>query len=213
MNTYEKYCPNVWVAKCEQEHKKGDVIPVANKYGKESDCEVHNLVAQYGGHYYYSITRCDGINKQTYAERKAEKYRAWEAAQEAKSSKFFEQSREGADFLVLAEPIKVGHHSEKRHRALIERNHARMDKALQASKDAKAHAQKAAYWASMADKIDLSMPESVEYFQDCLERAVAHHEGLKNGSIKRPHDMALQYSSKKVKDLRKAVETAKKLWG
>ena len=32
-----------------------------------------------------------------------------------------EASNEGKEFLVMGEPIKIGHHSEKRHRALIER--------------------------------------------------------------------------------------------
>ena len=34
MNIYRKYCPNVFVAQCEEEHKKGDTIIVETKYGK-----------------------------------------------------------------------------------------------------------------------------------------------------------------------------------
>jgi len=26
MNTYKKYCPNVFVAQCEEKHEKGDTI-------------------------------------------------------------------------------------------------------------------------------------------------------------------------------------------
>lgn len=26
MNKFKKYCPNVWVAECEEEYKKGDII-------------------------------------------------------------------------------------------------------------------------------------------------------------------------------------------
>lgn len=36
-NTYYKYCANVFLAKCEQQYKKGDVISVENKYGKENE--------------------------------------------------------------------------------------------------------------------------------------------------------------------------------
>ena len=30
LNTYVKYCPNVWLAKCSSEHQKGEIIKVAN---------------------------------------------------------------------------------------------------------------------------------------------------------------------------------------
>lgn len=26
MNKFKKYCPNVWVAECEEEYEKGDII-------------------------------------------------------------------------------------------------------------------------------------------------------------------------------------------
>lgn len=35
MNTYAKYCPNVFLAKCEEQYQKGDIITVTTKYGKE----------------------------------------------------------------------------------------------------------------------------------------------------------------------------------
>lgn len=213
MNTYTKYCPNVWLAKCETEFKRGDIIQVANKYGKEADCEIHNLVVKNTNGYFYSITRCDGLNRQTYAERKAEKYQAWAQSAENKSSMFYEQSNEGRDFLSLGEPIKVGHHSEGRHRALIARNHARMGKSIEQSNKAESHEQKAAYWQHMTDKIDLSMPESIEYFTHVLENAAAHHQGLKDGTKERSHSMSLAYASKTVKELTAKIVTANKLWG
>lgn len=46
MNKFKKYCPNVWVAECEEEYKKGDIIQLETKYGKEVECEVYNLVLQ-----------------------------------------------------------------------------------------------------------------------------------------------------------------------
>jgi hypothetical protein len=145
MNTFAKYCPNVWLAKCEQEHTKGEIIQVANKYGQQRDCEVHNLVVKNSTGYYYSVTRCDGTNRQTYAEKKAAKYQAWAESQRAKSDEWAAKSMEGRDFLSLGEPIKVGHHSESRHRALIDRNHQRMGKSIEAEEAAKNHSHKAAY--------------------------------------------------------------------
>jgi hypothetical protein len=212
MNTYAKYCPNVWLAKCQSEHKKGDIIQVENKYGQENDCEIHNLVVKNSNGYFYSITRCDGLNKQTYAERKAEKYNAWAAAAKEESVMHWERSNEQRDFLSMGEPIKVGHHSEKRHRALIARNHGRMNKAVKANERAENHEYKAEYWESRKNDIDLSMPESVEFFTFELEKAVKHHSGLKDGSIKREHSFSLTYAAKKVKELKSKVDIAAKLW-
>lgn len=73
MNTYAKYCPNVYVAKCDGQHEKGEVITVQTKYGKENECVVHNLVANKDGFFYYSIIRADGYNTQERARMKAER--------------------------------------------------------------------------------------------------------------------------------------------
>lgn len=88
---------------------------------------------------------------------------------ENKSTAYWEASSEGKDFLVLGEPIKIGHHSEKRHRSLIERNHNRMHKSVEQSKIAEGHESKADYWNSRTSIINLSMPESVEYYEFKVE--------------------------------------------
>ena len=66
-NTFSKYCPNVWLAKCSKQYQKGDFIDVENRFGKVVECEVHNFIYEKAGFFYYSITRCDGLNRQTYA--------------------------------------------------------------------------------------------------------------------------------------------------
>jgi hypothetical protein len=212
MNIYRKYCPNVFVAQCDQEHEKGETIIVETKYGKENEHIVHNLVFQKDDHFYYSITRADGFNNQERARRKSEKLNEWADNAEKRSAEWFERSNEGKDFLRLAEPIKVGHHSEKRHRALIDRNWKRMSNAMDESQKAEAYRQRTDYWESMANKIDLSMPESLEFFQIMLDHATDYHKGLKDGTIKRAHSYSLAYATKKVKDLKGKVEIAKKLW-
>lgn len=212
MNTYVKYIPNVWLAKCQDPHQKGDIIQVANKYGKEADCEVHNLIAHNCNGYFYSITRCDGLNRQTYAERKAEKYNEWAKSTQAKQKTWFEKANEGSNFLCLGEPIKIGHHSEKRHRALLARNDTRMRNGFALNDKIESHNSKAAYWESRTNDIDLSMPESVEYFEYKLALAEQHQAGLKNGSIPREHSFSLPYATKAVKELKAKVEIAKKLW-
>ena len=62
-NTYAKYCPNVWVAKCREKHEKGEIIPVTTQYGKEDDSIVFNLVAQKDGFYYYSIVMLSMVSR------------------------------------------------------------------------------------------------------------------------------------------------------
>ncbi len=216
MNTYKKYCPNVFVAKCEEEYQKGDVIEVTTKYGKINECIVHNFIGYMGTKenpmYCYSIIRADGFNSQERAKNKVEKLNNWADSADKKSDEWVEKSNEGKDFLALGEPIKVGHHSEKRHRALIDRNWNRMSNAVGEQKKADAYRERTGYWESMAKKIDLSMPESVEFFQVQLGEATEYHKGLKDGSIKREHSFSLTYANKKVKELKSKYETALKLW-
>ena len=212
MNTYSKFCPNVFLAKCTEQHEKGEVINVETKYGKENECIVHNLIYQKDGFYFYSITRADGYNNQERARNKVEKLTNWADNADKKGDEWREKSNEGKDFLALAEPIKVGHHSEKKHRALIERNWNRMSNAMEEFKKADAYRERTAYWESMANKIDLSMPESLEFFEIQLEEAKQYHQFLKDNPAERPHEMALSYASKKVNDLKSKHETAVKLW-
>lgn len=212
MNTYSKYEPNVFLAKCTEKHEKGEIINVTTRYGKENESEVYNLIYEKDGFFYYSITRADGFNIQERAKAKAERYSTWAASAERKSDQYYEASNEGADFLILAEPIKVGHHSEKRHRALIERNWNRMGKSVEFSKKADAHESRAEYWARKENDINLSMPESLEYFEFKLENAKEYHEGLKSGKYPRSHSFSLTYAKKEVNELTKKLEIAKKLW-
>lgn len=214
MNIYAKYTANVFVAKCPEQHQKGDIITLETKYGKEHECVVFNLVhTDKEGNFYYSIVRSDGFNYQEYCKAKAERYQSWANARENKSNEYFQASQEGKDFLSLAEPIKVGHHSEKRHRALIDRNWNRMAKSVENSKIAEVHESKADYWAKRANDINLSMPESIEYYEFKLEEAKEYHEGLKSGKYERSHSYSLTYAKKAVNELQDKLKTAKKLWG
>lgn len=211
-NTYSKYVPNVFLAKCSQQYSKGEVIPVTTKYGKENECIVFNLIGQKDGFYYYSIVRADGFNVQEYAKRKAEKLQGYAATADSKSTAYWNASHEGRDFLALGEPIKVGHHSEKRHRALIERNHNRMHNAVEMDKKAKEYESRAEYWKGRESIINLSMPESLEYYEYELEKAKEKHEMYKNNPEKRQHSFSLTYAKKEVSEIEKKLQLANKLW-
>ena len=198
----------MWVAECDEKHNKGEIITLETQYGKEVYCEIYNLVAEKNNKFYYSIVHLEELS---YAERKADKYRNSQALHEAKSHEWHEKSQEGAEFLRLAEPIKIGHHSEHRHRALIERNWNRIGNAVKEEKIADERARKAEYWEAKAEEINLSMPESLEYFSKQLEKAKTRQQGLKNGTIKREHSYSLTYATKAVKDLTAKLEIAQKL--
>lgn len=210
MNKFKKYCPNVWVAECDEVHKKGEVIELETKYGKEVECEVYNLIAKNDDKYFYSIVR---VEDQSYAQRRAKRYANIASNHNVKSNEYIKASEEGKEFLSLGEPIKVGHHSEKRHRALIERNWRRMEKSVEHFEKAESAQHKAEYWENKAQEITLAMPESIEYFLARLEKAITYHNGLKDGSIEREHSYSLTYANKEVKEIKKKVEIAKLLWG
>lgn len=213
MNTYSKYCPNVFVAKCEERHEKGETILVTTKYGKENEHIVHNLVMERGGFFYYSITRADGFNCQERAKRKAEKYEQAAANAYRRSKEFFWKSEKHADFLSLGEPIKVGHHSERRHRKMIEDAKNNTGKMVAEMDKAEAYRDKAEAWERKSEDINLSMPESIEYYRDRLEKATAYHQAMKEGKIERSHSYSLTYAKKAVNEAQKNYDIAVKLWG
>ena len=139
MNIYKKYYPNVFVAQSESEHKKGDIITLTTKWGDEHECIVHNLVGKSAQYFYYSITRADGLTSQDRAKMKVEKLNSWATSADNRSDEYRNKSNEGKEFLSLGEPIKIGHHSEKRHRALIERNWNNMSKCISERDKAEAY--------------------------------------------------------------------------
>ena len=212
MNIYQKYCPNVFVEKCTEQHEKGETIILETKYGKENEEIVHNFLGQKNEFYYYSIVRADGFNVQEWAKRRAERLENASMNASKKANGYYEASKEGADFLKLAEPIKIGHHSEKRHRALIERNHNRFGKFIEHSDKSNDYVERAKYWKQRENTINLSMPESLEFFEFKLQEAIERHEGLKSGTIEKEHDYSLQYANKDKKELEVKVNIAHRLW-
>ncbi len=212
MNTYYKFCPNVFLAKCDAKHEKGETILVTTKYGKENESIVFNLIFERDGFYYYSIVRADGFNVQEWAKRKAERRLDWAATAERKSEEYFKASNKDSDFLSLGEPIKIGHHSERRHRKAIEDAWHNMGKSVEFDEKAREHERIAQYWANKADTINLSMPESVDYYEHKLAAAKEYHEGLKSGKYPREHSYSLTYAKKAVNEAQKNFDLAKKLW-
>lgn len=212
-NTYSKYCPNVFLAKCGEKHEKGEIITLTTRYGKENEVEVWNLVYERDGFFFYSFTRVDGYNRQERARARAEKYKEWAAGAREKASEAFEASDNAVKGIVPGQPILVGHHSEKKHRAAIEKSWNAIGRGVALDKKAEGHDSKANYWEGQAEKIDLSMPESIEYYQHKLEEAKEYHEGVKSGKYQREHTYTLTYAKKAVNEAQKNLDIAIKLWG
>ena len=106
---------------------------------------------------------------QVKAEHRAERmeHRAEKAEQE--SDMFYKKSNQHADFLSLGEPIKVGHHSERRHRKIIEQAHNNMGKSVDASK-------KAEYYTDRAETAKITA-EGAQYSNPrYLGRRIKEHE-------------------------------------
>lgn len=202
----------MFLAKCDAKHEKGEVINVTTKYGKENESIVFNLMFERDGFYYYSIVRADGFNVQEWAKQRAERRRAWAESAERKNKEYFDKSNKDRDFLSLAEPIKVGHHSEKRHRKAIEDAWNNTGKAVAFSDKATEHESKAEYWDKRANTINLSMPESVDFYEHKLEVAKEYHEGVKSGKYPREHAYTLTYAKKAVNEAQKNFDLAQKLW-
>ncbi len=213
MNTYAKYCPNVFVAKCSEKHESGETILLETKYGNKHECIVYNLVkGGSDGFFYYSIVRADGFNSQEWAKRKADKLGLNALSAENKSNLYYEKSNKDRGFLSLGEPIKIGHHLEKRHRKAFEDANNNMRKCVEFSKKAEEYESRVSYWEKKASSINLSMPESLEFYQFELEKAIQEHLDLKSGAKKPAHSYSITYANKKVKDLKSKIEIAKKLW-
>lgn len=213
MNTYAKYCAGVFCAKCIEPHQKGDTITMTTRHGSEHDAIVFNLLLEKDCYYYYSVVRADGFNKQEWAKRRAERFAHAAINAEKQSNQYYQRSRKNADILSLGEPIKVGHHSERKHRRIIDEANNNMRKSIEMDDLVKQRQDRAAYYEKLEGKIDLSMPESIDYYEHLLEEAMEQHEGMKNGTVERSHSMSLQYAKKRVKDLEDKVKIATKLWG
>lgn len=212
MNTYSKYVPNVFLAKCSEKHDKGETIVLTTQYGKEHECIVFNLIFEKDGFFYYSIVRADGYNVQERAKARAERYNQWAASAEKKSEQYFQTSHAITEHIPMGQPILVGHHSEGYHRRALDRSWAAMGKSVEMSNKAESHESKAQYWAKKANDINLSMPESIDFYEFKLEEAKKYHEGLKNGTIARSHSFSLPYAKKEVNELESKLNLAKKLW-
>ena len=92
MNTYSKFAPTVFVAKCTESHEKGEIITLTSKYGQETDVIVYNFLGEKSGFFYYSFQRAENCEK--YIVNAVTKSNAYITAEED-------------EFLISGEPVEV----------------------------------------------------------------------------------------------------------
>jgi hypothetical protein len=156
--------------------------------------------------------RADGYNHKEQAKRKAERLLNASYNATKKSDSYYHAAHRAIEGVVFGQPILIGHHSEGIHRRAIEKSNNAMRKSVETQEQAGKYETRAKFWEQKANKIDLSMPESLEFYQFELEKAKAKHEGLKNGTIKRDHSFSLTYAKKEVNDIETKLNIAKRLW-
>lgn len=208
---FKKYCANVYVIETEFSNlTRFDEVMVENRYGNLVKCTIYNKVSAKNGLSYYSQTR-ENVNIKTINEKKAEKRKEWAGLATSQSTQKMEEAKEGIDSLC-GEPIKVGHHSENRHRKLIERNDKRIGKSLELGKKAEYHNGKAEYYEEKSKEINLSIPECISYYADKLDKAEELYILLKTDKSKREHSFSLTYANNHFKTQTKNLLLAKRLW-
>lgn len=214
MNMFTKLVPNVWGMKTDQEYQRHDTTTITTKRGKEIEVTIYNLFKKdKDGNNYYSIVRNDGMDNATKAQQRADNRRSWAESRDKKATEYYEKANLHSDFLSLGEPIKVGHHSESRHRKIIDQRWNNMGKSVENSDKADEHNRIAEYWDRKAKNIDLSTPQSLEYYTQCLVKAKENQKLLKENPELREHSYSLAYATKRVNLIIKNLDIAIKLWG
>lgn len=212
MNTYSKFCPNVFLAQCTEEHEKGENILVQTKYGKENECIVFNLIGKKNGFFYYSIVRADGFDFKEHARKKAERLQGFATNAVKKSDSEYNRSHDITKHIPMGQPILVGHHSEGRHRRDLQKSWDAMGKSVALQEKADKYMSRAEYWEARATEINLSMPESIEYYEYKVEELKEKHQQLKDTPELRKHSFSLTYAKKDLNEAIKNFDLAKRLW-
>lgn len=110
-------------------------------------------------------------------EAKLEKRRQWAESRKADAASRFERAHAATAMIPMGQPILVGHHSEKRHRAAIAKSDTNMRKGWESSKMADHHTEKA---AGLELQLDASIfsddPDAIE----AIEARIAELEAKRD---------------------------------
>jgi hypothetical protein len=211
MNQFKKYAPGVYCIMSENDSlQHDDEVTVTTRRGKEVECTIWKKLFTRDGMTYYSYLRNDGLNRSAWLQRKADRKAAAAERQEKLSDEYYNKARKDHDFLSLGEPIKIGHHSESRHRKAIQQAQNNATKSWQASEKAKDLEYKAETLARRADQeINLDTPESL----NLLTERVDFLEEKKKEIKKRTHySWELANLGAKIRRYKERLKVARNLW-
>lgn len=210
-NQFKKYTSGVYCLESDCDtFQHGDQTSIKTRRGKEVEVTIWKKLFSRNGLTYYSIIREDGLTRTEWTKRRLERQQNAAARQEKLSDHHYKESNRDRDFLSLGEPIKVGHHSEKRHRKIIERANVQMGKSVEASKKAQRHEEKAATLEDRAKtEINLDTPECIELLEERIAKFEERHAYIKSVEHQ---TYQLSNSSAAIRRYKKRLETAKKLW-
>jgi hypothetical protein len=114
------------------------------------------------------------VTRRERLEKRLEKREAWADSASSKSATEFQKAHSALDGMT-GEPIHLGHHSEKRHRAALEKSDSAMRRGVDASHHASEHADKA---ANLARQLDRTVFSDDEDAIEKIEARIATHERL-----------------------------------
>ena len=213
MNTFRKLCTGVYgMQSTDDTLQHGEEVTLTTKRGKEVEVTVWKRIRKDAeGNTLYSIQRNDGVNRTAIKAKRAERYDKASERSIEKSDEYYEKAQKHKDFLVLAEPIKVGHHSEKRHRKLLEDNWRNMGKSVELQEKANEQAYRAKNVAEQAEKeINLDTPDSLEALRDKVASLEQQREDLKASGNYASYQ--LRNLSGNIKRYRDRLDIAVRLW-
>jgi len=159
-------------------------------------------------------------NMNNYEEKiaaKKERYEELAEKAEKKSDSLFETSRKRAEMIPFGQPILIGHHSEKRHRAFIDRNHNLMRQNIEESEKSKYYTHKAESVGTGG--ISSDDPEAIIKLKEKLnklesnrnEMKTINKEAKKKGNEKPYENYIFSNLSQNIRSVKLRIEQLNKL--
>lgn len=217
-NCFKKYAAGVYCIQTQTPGlKHGDIVNVETRHGKTVECMVWKHLLTKNGFSYYSHVRTDGLNRTEWMRRKQERMENAAERQRRLSDEYYAKATKDRDFLVLGEPIKVGHHSEKRHRKAIENADKYMGKTCEAASKAEEYDNRAESLGEIADNnINSDSPDSLDALRDKLAAQEAKRDKIKahnkaNKENKYPA-YVLSNLGANIRETKRRLQLAEKLW-
>lgn len=209
MNTFKKYTSGVFCMQSSDIYEHGQEAQITTKYGKLVDVMVYKFLKSVNGFNYYSVVRLDGKNSKAHYLNLAEKRKAQALRAEVKSNEYYEKSNKHRDFLILGEPIKVGHHSERRHRKIIDEAYNNMGKSVAESKKAEILESKSEGLEAKAENLFIDTPEGL---QGLIDKVAELESLLLDYKARKVESFMISNLRQNLSRYKKRLETAKQLW-